>query len=209
MRAAALFLALAGGVLPVLPLCAQSQPAAETVDPSVTAATPILVFDQQRLFSESQFGLAALARRKANEDALIAENLRIEQGLEAEERDLTTRRATLPADEFRALADAFDTKVEGVRAAQRAKYDAITGEFENDQRAFFGAAVPVIRTLMREAGAVVVVDKNAIFMSLERIDVTDTAIQRLDATIGNGTVGNGTGVPGQGDPALVTPPVQP
>ncbi|MFM2389052.1 MAG: hypothetical protein RLZZ437_607 [Pseudomonadota bacterium] len=209
MRAAALILAMAWGVLQVQPLCAQTRPAPDAAGPNVTAMTPILVFDQQRLFAESRFGLAALARRKANEDALIAENLRIEQGLEAEERELTTRRATLPSAEFRALADAFDIKVEGVRAAQRAKYDAIIGEFENDQRAFFGAAVPVIRTLMREAGALVVVDKNAIFMSLERIDVTDMAIQRLNATVGDGTVGDEPGGPGQGDPASVAPPAQP
>jgi hypothetical protein len=69
--------------------------------------------------------------------------------------------------------------------------------------------VPVIRTLMREAGALVVVDKNAIFMSLERIDVTDMAIQRLNATVGDGTVGDEPGGPGQGDPASVAPPAQP
>ncbi|MGL5010765.1 MAG: OmpH family outer membrane protein [Paracoccaceae bacterium] len=181
MRRAALLLAIAAGPYLAVPAVAQT-----TTLPAEQTA-PILVFDQQLLFTESLFGKAVLARRQASEDALIAENLRIEQALEAEEKDLTARRATLPAAEFRALADAFDVKVEGVRAAQRAKYDEITAVFEADQQAFFDVAVPIIRTLMRDAGAVVVMDKNTIFMSLERIDVTAVAIARLDAEVGDGS----------------------
>lgn len=150
-------------------------------------SSPILTIDQERLFADSMFGKAALERLKAGEEALLAENLRIEGGLEAEERDLTERRTTLPATEFRALADAFDVKVEGVRAAQRAKSTDLTTSFEADRRRFIEVALPTIGQLMQELGAVVVMDKQTVVVSLKQVDVTDVVIARLDAAIGDGT----------------------
>jgi Skp family chaperone for outer membrane proteins len=181
MRRRALLLALLLGSGAVPPAFAQTEP----VPPP--QPVPILTIDQDRLFAESQFGMAALARLKAGEDALVAENLRIEAGLEAEERDLTARRATLPAAEFRTLADAFDLKVEGVRSAQRAKYTDLTTAHEDAKRRFLDAAVPIIGLLMQEQGAVAVMDKATIFLSLQRIEITDLAISRLNAAIGDGT----------------------
>lgn len=160
---------------------------AQTVPAPLAETVPILTIDQERLFADSRFGRAALARLKAGEDALVAENLRIEAGLEAEERDLTARRATLPAADFRTLADAFDTKVEGVRSAQRAKYADLTTAHEDAKRRFLEAAVPIIGQLMQEQGAVAVMDKATIFLSLQRIEITDLAITRLDAALGDGT----------------------
>jgi Skp family chaperone for outer membrane proteins len=149
-------------------------------------AAPILTIDQNRLFAETMFGKASLARLKAGEDALLAENLQIEQGLEAEERALTEQRAVLPPEEFRVLADAFDQKVEAVRAAQRTKYTDLTAAHEADQQRFIQVALPTIGQIMQERGAVVVVDKQTVVVSLKQIEVTDIVIARLDAAIGDG-----------------------
>jgi Skp family chaperone for outer membrane proteins len=161
--------------------------AAQTPTEPEPFAAPILTIDQNRLFAETEFGKAALARLKAGEDALLAENLRIEQGLEAEERALTEQRAILPAAEFRALAEAFDVKVEAVRAAQRTKYTDLTAAHEADQRRFIEVALPTIGQIMQERGAVVVVDKQTVVVSLKQVDVTDIVISRLDAAIGDGS----------------------
>lgn len=206
-------------VLAAGPIFAQSDPvqsgdaqtddaqtdAAQTDAEQTDAATPsflspILTIDQEKLFAESMFGSAALVRLQQGKEALVAENLRIEGGLEVEERDLTARRATLPAAEFRALADAFDAKVEGVRAAQQTKYTDLTASHEEDRRRFFAAALPTIGGLMQELGAVVVMDKQTVVVSLRQVDVTDVVIARLDADIGDGSA-----VPR----APVTPPVTP
>jgi Skp family chaperone for outer membrane proteins len=160
---------------------------AQTATEAPSFQSPILTIDQERMFAESMFGKASLARLKEGEEALLAENLRIEGGLEQEERDLTARRATLPPEEFRALADAFDVKVEGVRSAQRAKYTALTAAQEADRRRFIEVALPTIGQLMQELGAAVVMDKQAVVVSLKQVDVTDTVIARLDAAIGDGS----------------------
>jgi Skp family chaperone for outer membrane proteins len=202
MQRAALLLGIGLTFGPAMPTQAQTLTPAQA--PTQAQGVPILTIDQERLFAESLFGRAALARLKASEDALVAENLRIEAALEVEERDLTARRAVLPAAEFRALADAFDAKVEGVRAAQRAKYTDLTAAHEADKRVFLQAAVPIIGQLMQEQGAVAVMDKATIFLSLQRIEITDLAIVRLDAAIGDGTV-----PPALPETPLPTVPVQP
>ncbi len=153
------------------------------------AAPPmaVLTLDQNRFFAESAFGRAVLAREAADTSALAAENLQIEQTLEAEERDLTTRRANLPAAEFTLLATEFDTRVEEIRTAQDAKSRAIGQRREDDRQRFLQAAVPVLGELLTEAGAAIIVDKATVILALSSLDVTDEAIAKVDAALGDGS----------------------
>jgi Skp family chaperone for outer membrane proteins len=148
---------------------------------------PILTIDQDRLFTESAYGRATISKLEAEQTDLLAENRKIETALEEEERNLTERRKTLPAAEFKALAEAFDTRVEGIRAAQVEKDRKSRGAVEENQKRFYAAAFPVIGQLMQDMGASVVLDKQTIILSLQRIDVTDAAIARIDAAIGDGS----------------------
>jgi Skp family chaperone for outer membrane proteins len=148
---------------------------------------PLLTLDQERLFAESRFGMAIQKRYDDESATLLAENRRIEAALEQEERDLTDRRATLPQAEFQPLAEAFDAKVEEIRSAQDAKSRALTRRREEERQRFIQAVVPVLGAVMRETGAVAIIDKSAIILSFDRLDMTDTAIARIDAVLGDGT----------------------
>ncbi len=147
----------------------------------------VVTLDQERLFAESRFGRAVKARSDAERRDLSTENRRIEASMEAEERDLTLRRPTLPVVDFRVLADAFDVKAEEMRQAQTAKSRAVERRFDEERQQFFQTALPVVGALMAERGAVMVVKREAIVLSLARIDITDAAIARLDAELGDGT----------------------
>jgi len=161
--------------LAALPVAAPQVVAQEAPALEVPQA-PVLMVDRNRLLTETLFGKALEARFQADSQALIAENLRLEQALEAEERDLTDRRATLPPEEFQTLAAAFDAKTEDIRAAQDAKSRAITAKRDEDRQRFLQAAVPVLGELMREAGAVAVFDKELVILSLRGVDITDEAV---------------------------------
>ncbi len=200
MRRAALIVAFA---------CAATGAWAQTeTDAPVAIATPVLTIDQDRLFAESQFGQATTARLTAEEQALVAENLKIEAALEAEERELTSQRPAMTPEAFRALADAFDLKVEGIRAAQRAKYTALTAAHDADQRQFFvDIAAPVIAQTMQDMGAIAVLDKKSIILSLQSIDVTAQVIARIDASVGDGS--NPPVTDPSPEPSQPDPPAQP
>ena len=160
------------------------------------AASAVLTVDPERLFADSRVGKAAVARLEAAQQDLLAENKKLETALEAEETHLTERRATLPAADFRKLADAFDKKAEDIRAARLAKSRSLTTLRDDDRQKFLSAIVPILGSLMGEMGALVILDKKTVFLSFERIDITDRAIARIDAELDD-------------DLKVIPPPVQP
>jgi Skp family chaperone for outer membrane proteins len=172
-----------------------------------TGTTPILTLDQDRFFRESLWGRAALSRAEAETAALAAENRRIESALETEERDLTDRRPTMSADEFGPLAEAFDAKVEEIRAAQDAKSRAITRQLEEDRQRFFEAALPVLGQLLEVTGGLAILSDQAIILSRTSIDVTDTAIERMNEALPAPEEAMPPGgAPAMGDPQGASPP---
>lgn len=111
-------------------------PAPATAQPLDLAGSPILIIDQERLFAESSLGGRISAEIEAATVALAEENRRIEAELIAEELDLTERRPGLPPEEFRALADAFDEKVQRIRSEQDNKDRELQQRREKEQQDF-------------------------------------------------------------------------
>jgi len=175
LAAFALFLALAAGV--TQGLAQQTELEQNTI---LTIAT-------DRLFAESAFGQRVAAEIEAQGAVLAAENRRIEAELTAEEKDLTARRPDMEADAFRILADAFDQQVQLNREAQETKARALNQIGDTARIEFLQAARPVLEKLMREAGAGVILERAGVFMSANSTDITDLAIMRIDAAIGDGT----------------------
>lgn len=158
-----------------------------------TPAPQIATLDQDRLFTESRFGKALEAKAQAASQALAAENRRIETALSTEEAELTQKRTSLTLQAFQPLAEAFDAKVEKVRADQAAKVEALKAERDADRQAFFQASVPVLADLMRQMGAYAILNKQAVILSFDTIDLTDRAIAALDARLGDGSGPRETG----------------
>ncbi len=175
LRAGVLALALCAG-----PVLAQT--------PEAPVESPVLTLDQERFFTETLWGKRVTAELNADSAALGAENRRIEAELTAEEKNLTERRPNMTAEEFRKAADDFDARVVGIRNAQDAKTRALNGRGETERQEFFNKALPVISDVLRERGAVVILDSRAIFVSAGSIDITDTLVAEIDRRIGAGPV---------------------
>lgn len=188
MRGAGLRLAillcavLVTGTAPVAGSAQEAQAAAPS-----TLQSPILTIRLEKLYAETLYGRAVEARFKSDSDALLAENLRLEKALETEERDLTDRRATLPPEEFKTLAAAFDSKAEQIRAAQEAKSRAIGKKREDEQQRFLEVARPVLEQMMLESGAAALFNENMVIAKVQGIDITDAAIARMDKVLGDGS----------------------
>ena len=148
------------------------------------AVTPILTVDQERLFSDSAFGKAAQQALENESRALAAENRRIETELVGEERALTDLRNTLPVDDFRKRAQAFDEKVVRIRQEQDAKSRELGRRTEEDRKRLLQTAVPILAQLVAERGAGAVLDVRAVLIASSQIDITDDAITRLDKVLG-------------------------
>ncbi|RCW81332.1 OmpH family outer membrane protein [Paracoccus lutimaris] len=156
--------------------------------PAANGMLPVITLDQDALYLNSKWGQRVQADLERQGRDIAAENDRLEKQFADEERELTQLRATLPPDEFRKRADAFDTRVVEVRR-ERANAAREWQTRANEERsAFFRAALPILAAMMRERGAVAVLDRNSVFVAAESIDVTEALIQRLDSEIGGGPV---------------------
>ncbi len=151
------------------------------------AASSILTLESDRLYAESAFGRRIQSELEAAREVLLAENDRITADLTEEEQRLTNRRAGMNPAAFRALADAFDEKVQRFRREQDEKALALDGRNEEARRQFIQAARPEISAILGETGAALIVERRIVIVSADSVDITDIAISRIDAAIGDGS----------------------
>jgi hypothetical protein len=58
---------------------------------------------------------------------------------------------------------------------------------DDNRTLFFSVAVPVLEEIMIETNAAVILEQRSVFVSSNAIDITQTAIERIDAQLGDGT----------------------
>ncbi len=149
-----------------------------------SSPAPILTLNQERLYASSAFGQRVRAELDADSVALVAENRRIEAALVAEESQLTKDRVNMDPADFRALAEDFDVRVTGIRSAQAEKRDALQRVADQERARFFELAYPELFALVEETGALAILNQSAVILSSRQIDVTDIAIERMNAAFG-------------------------
>lgn len=148
--------------------------------------TAILVLNQDRLLTQTAFGQRIQAELDAASQALAAENRQIEGQLTEEELELTERRPTMTPEDFRTLADEFDTRVVAIRAAQDAKTRDLQAQAEAAQQRFFEETFPVLLEIVQVRGAAVLLDSRTVLLSAGSVDITDAAIVAIDEALGQG-----------------------
>ncbi len=170
----------------------QSQPQLDIGRPAGPPVTtlevpsPIVTVDPDRLFSESAWGKRVLSEVELRSNALAAENRLIEEELNAEEQALTRLRAEMEPAQFIQRAAAFDSKVLRLRRESDDKIEDLEVFLDSERQRFFSAVPTVLGQLLREMGAVAIIDDSAIVMSVVSIDITEAAIARADSGLGDG-----------------------
>ncbi|MCR9109279.1 OmpH family outer membrane protein [Marivita sp. XM-24bin2] len=146
----------------------------------------ILTVAPEALYTQSDFGKRIAREIEAESLEIAADNRRIEAELTAEERELTELRDSLDPAEFRSRAEAFDEKVQRLRREQDEKARAVGTRNEEARRALLTAAQPILLQLMIESGAVAVLDRRVVLLSVDSVDITEQAILRVNDEFGDG-----------------------
>jgi Skp family chaperone for outer membrane proteins len=150
------------------------------------AVSQIVTIDRFRLFSETAYGRRVVEAVEVERARLAQETRAAEADLAQEEKLLTDQRSTLEPKDFRILADAFDQKVSDLRAEGQAREEEFVKVLEREQSAFFDRIGPILGGLVRELGAVVIIDRRAVLLAARNIDITEMAIRRIDEELGDG-----------------------
>ncbi|PJI91948.1 periplasmic chaperone for outer membrane proteins Skp [Yoonia maricola] len=148
---------------------------------------PVLIIDSERLFIETLYGqrLASELAQQASE--LQAENDRIVESLTLEERSLTVRRPNMTAEEFRTEAEAFDDKVQEVRRVRDAKNVELQLASAGARTEFEQRVQGIVANIMIERDAALVLEQRNVVLSVRAANITDDAIVRIDAELGDGS----------------------
>ncbi|HPD92254.1 MAG: OmpH family outer membrane protein [Rhodobacter sp.] len=201
---------LLAGALIGAPVVALAQTPAAPDSPTVQglSSLPFRVLDQERLLRESRMGQQILAGIDAERQALEAENQTLFDQLSAEERALTDARPTLTPEDFRARADAFNTRVETIRSERAQRAQELAQHQQAAEQRFFDAVLPVLARFMADEGVAALLRPEALLVRADAMDITDEMIARLDATMPEGpqpaATGDGT-APAPDTPAPDTP----
>ena len=147
---------------------------------------PILTVDQDVLFAQSDWGKRTQRVLDEQGGKIETENERLAAQLSAEEATLTEQRGTLDPAEFRQLAEAFDTRATEIRRQRAKVVQDLNAWAESDRAAFYRAALPLMGEMMQERGAVAVLDRRTLFVSMDAIDMTQDLVRRLNAELGDG-----------------------
>lgn len=149
-------------------------------------AAPLLTVDQEALFARSAWGQRTQQLLEDAGSQIAAENERIAQELSDEEARLTEQRKALAPAEFRQRAEAFDARATRIRRERAQVVQELNARGEASRNAFYQAALPIMGDVMQQRGAVAVLDRRTVFVSLDAIDVTDVLVVELDRALGAG-----------------------
>ena len=169
-----------------LPQAAPAFPGARPDAANTQSPPTLLIVDQEALYRRSAWGRRAEAAIEAQSLKVAADNDAAFAALVADETALTTARATLSPDDFRARAAAFDARATQVREERDAARLELNRQADRERALFVERMAPVLGRLMTERGARVVLDRRTVLIADPRADVTDAAVAALDAALGDG-----------------------
>ena len=147
-----------------------------SVEASEDFKDKILYLNQNKVYSESIFGknLEEIFRNESKK--LKEQNRQLTQELEIEEQRLTNEREGMPPDEFKILAQSFNTRVEKVRKEQKEKSDTLKYKLEEDRKYFFNAVYPLLLEFVSKTNAIGILDSSVVIVGNSKLDVTNKVI---------------------------------
>jgi outer membrane protein len=179
-------------------------PGAATAGPPVPK---ILVIDRQTILRLSSAGKAMMASAQGLSRQADTEFKTQAENLQKEATALQQQLAILPADQRTAKQTEFNTKQDQFQQRVTDRQAQIQNGFAVAGQKLDQALAPILQTIMRERGGNLLLDRSAVIWSNLDVDVTATAIERLDKALPTLAVGLARSAPA-GAPAAAAPTVQ-
>ncbi len=163
------------GVLTLAALV-MSAPAAQ----AQTASANILVVDTVRIQEQSSAAKSMQTQIRDFETKLQAQAKSAEEKLKAEEVGLKQQQTLLAPEQFDVKRREFETRLgEEQRKLQQAQQDMQVAA-RTAQGTLLKALEPILKELMTERGANLMVDRRMVLTSSDSLDVTTAVIERLN-----------------------------
>ena len=167
------------GAVRVAAPAAPAAPAAQAGPP----APRIIVIDRNVILRESSAGKAMMTQTQALSQTADAEFKTQAENLQKEAAAIQQQLAILAADARAAKQKEFTTKQEAFQKRVTDRQAAIQNGFARAGQQLDTALGPILQAIMRERSANMILDRTAVILSSIDVDVTATAIERLDKAL--------------------------
>ena len=153
-----------------------AQQAATPAEPPVQA---VLIVDHDRALNESAPGKALRAVLQERRAAQLQASATLDKAMEAEETEIARIRDRLSRQEFEVRLQEFDQKVRQARRDNQIAIQTMQAEFDAARRKLVQALNLILRDILQERGATVLLNAQTVIMARGEVDVTNEAIERF------------------------------
>jgi Skp family chaperone for outer membrane proteins len=158
--------------------------AARAVPSPVTPVPKILIADRAALFAQSKAGEDAMRQAKAYSDATRKDIASRDATLQAEGQALQQQVAILSPDAKAQKIAAFEAKQRALQNLVQQKQAMMQGGIMRVQSQLAQQYEPILRGIMDQRGANLLLDKNAVLLSSNgTFDITADAINEINKRI--------------------------
>lgn len=177
-------LAICLGLASAWPLRAQETgDAAAAAEAGAVAGPVIVIVDLQRILREATAVQGLQAQVGAAREAFQAEIRQREEQLRQKDQELARDRATLPPEVYSQRRQQLAEELTALQQAVQERRKQLDQAMSEGMRQVQGALLPIVQTLAEEHSADIVLSKTSVVLVRPELEITDAALQRLDAAL--------------------------
>ncbi|MDO9607858.1 MAG: OmpH family outer membrane protein [Brevundimonas sp.] len=161
---------------------ASAQQAAAPANPG-PVIPGVCVYYNARLLAQSAAGQAVEARMQQLAQEVQGELQPYATALQTEAQQLQASGASLPADQLQQRRQALQQRAQEAQQLESTRENELRYTLAMQRQAITEAVSPILTALYQEKGCGLLLDRESVFMMNPAMDLTETAIQRLNTAL--------------------------
>ena len=156
--------------------------AAQTANPG-PVVPGVCVYHHDRLMAQSTAGQSLLAGLQRLQQEVTTELAPYEQFIQTESQALQQGQATIPQDQFQQRGRDLEARYREFETLRQTRTGELRYTLAYQQQQIGQAADPILAALYAERGCGILLSADAVLRANPQMDITETAIQRLNAAL--------------------------
>jgi outer membrane protein len=158
--------------------------AAAAQDQNFGPAVPgVCIYHHDRLMAQSTAGQSLVARVQRLQQEVQTELAPYEQFIVTERQALQQGQATIPQDQFQQRAEALEARFREFEGLRQTRTGEMRYTLAYQQQQIGQAVDPILAALYTERGCGILLSADGVLRANPQMDLTEAAIQRLNAAL--------------------------
>ncbi len=158
--------------------------AAAAQDQNFGPAIPgVCIYHHDRLMAQSTAGQSLVAGVQRLQQEVQTELAPYEQFIQTERQALQQGQATIPQDQFQQRAEALEARYREFEGLRQTRTGEMRYTLAYQQQQIGQAVDPILAALYTERGCGILLSADGVLRANPQMDLTETAIQRLNAAL--------------------------